>query len=78
MLLEQVWGEFNSRKPEHNVRVYVNTLRKKLKDDPSTTHKSPSSSMSQVLAIASLIFSSTQVKVRKKSHEHANHYGSNC
>ncbi len=38
-LLEQLWGQFSSPKPEHNVRVYVNTLRKKLKDDPSTTHK---------------------------------------
>jgi two-component system, OmpR family, KDP operon response regulator KdpE len=38
-LLEQVWGKFYGTKPEHNVRVYINTLRKKLKDDPSTTHK---------------------------------------
>jgi two-component system KDP operon response regulator KdpE len=36
-LLKAVWGEFDSAKPEHNVRVYINTLRKKLKDDPATT-----------------------------------------
>jgi two-component system KDP operon response regulator KdpE len=35
-LLQEVWGHINSVNPEHNVRVYVNTLRKKLKDDPST------------------------------------------
>ncbi|KAB2867572.1 MAG: response regulator transcription factor [Anaerolineae bacterium] len=39
MLLKGVWGEFDSREPEHNVRVYINTLRKKLKDDPTTTLK---------------------------------------
>jgi two-component system KDP operon response regulator KdpE len=37
MLLEEVWRQFDSAKPEHNVRVYINTLRKKLKDDPATT-----------------------------------------
>ena len=26
-------------KPEHNVRVHINTLRKKLEDDLSTTRK---------------------------------------
>jgi two-component system KDP operon response regulator KdpE len=36
MLLERVWGQFDSARPEHNVRVYINTLRKKLKDDPAT------------------------------------------
>lgn len=39
MLLHEVWGSFNSRKPEHNVRVYINTLRKKLKDDFSSTSR---------------------------------------
>ncbi len=39
MLLDEVWGEFNSVKPEHNVRVQINTLRKKLEDDPSTTRR---------------------------------------
>ncbi len=38
-LLEKVWGEMNGVRSEHNVRVYVNTLRKKLKDDPASTHK---------------------------------------
>ncbi|MFN8529375.1 MAG: response regulator transcription factor [Anaerolineae bacterium] len=38
-LLEKVWGETNGVRSDHNVRVYVNTLRKKLKDDPSSTHK---------------------------------------
>lgn len=38
-LLEKVWGEINGVRSDHNVRVYVNTLRKKLKDDPSSTHK---------------------------------------
>lgn len=37
MLLEEVWGQVDGAKPEHNVRVYINTLRKKLKDDPATT-----------------------------------------
>ncbi len=36
-LLEAVWGPSGSAKPEHNVRVNINTLRKKLKDDPATT-----------------------------------------
>jgi two-component system KDP operon response regulator KdpE len=36
MLLQEVWGQFESVQPEHNVRVYVNTLRKKIKDDPAT------------------------------------------
>lgn len=39
MLLKEVWGQFNSARSEHNVRVYINTLRKKLRDDPSTTLK---------------------------------------
>ena len=39
LLLEQVWGQFDSAKPEHNVRVCINTLRKKLGDDVATTHK---------------------------------------
>jgi len=38
-LLEGVWGEIDSTNPQHNVRVYINTLRKKLKDDPSSTNK---------------------------------------
>jgi two-component system KDP operon response regulator KdpE len=37
MLLEEVWGQVDSTRPEHNVRVYINTLRKKLKDDLATT-----------------------------------------
>lgn len=37
ILLEEVWGKFDSDKPKHNVRVYINTLRKKLKDDLATT-----------------------------------------
>lgn len=39
MLLTKVWGQVSITKPEHNVRVYINTLRKKLEDDPSTTRK---------------------------------------
>lgn len=39
MLLEQVWGQSSGTKQDHYVRVCVNTLRKKLKDDPATTHK---------------------------------------
>lgn len=38
-LLEEVWGEIDSPNPEHNVRVYINTIRKKLKDDPASTHR---------------------------------------
>ncbi|MEO8608197.1 MAG: response regulator transcription factor [Chloroflexota bacterium] len=38
-LLESVWGHMDSPNPEHNVRVYINTIRKKLKDDPANTHK---------------------------------------
>jgi two-component system, OmpR family, KDP operon response regulator KdpE len=38
-LLEQVWGNIDSPNPEHNVRVYINTIRKKLKDDPANTHR---------------------------------------
>jgi len=37
LLLEEVWGRANSVRSDHNVRVYINTLRKKLKDDPATT-----------------------------------------
>jgi two-component system KDP operon response regulator KdpE len=37
MLLGEAWRQLDSAKPEHNVRVYINTLRKKLKDDPATT-----------------------------------------
>jgi len=37
MLLHQVWGQFDNAMPDHNVRVYINTLRKKLKDNPATT-----------------------------------------
>lgn len=36
VLLEKVWGQINGAKTEHNVRVCVNMLRKKLKDDPAT------------------------------------------
>ncbi len=39
VLLEEVWGEIDSPNPEHNVRVYINTIRKKLKDDPASTHR---------------------------------------
>lgn len=35
-ILENVWGELDSPHPEHNVRVYVNMLRKKLNDDPTS------------------------------------------
>jgi two-component system, OmpR family, KDP operon response regulator KdpE len=38
-LLEAVWGEIDSPNPQHNVRVFINTLRKKLRDDPSNTNK---------------------------------------
>jgi two-component system KDP operon response regulator KdpE len=38
-LLEAVWGNIEGPNPEQNVRVYVNTIRKKLKDDPANTHK---------------------------------------
>ena len=40
MLLDEVWGQFDSTRPEHNLRVFINTLRKKLKDDVSSTNKS--------------------------------------
>jgi two-component system KDP operon response regulator KdpE len=36
-LLEGVWGKSGRARPEHNVRVCINTLRKKLKDDPAST-----------------------------------------
>lgn len=39
MLLQHVWGSLDSAMPEHNVRVYINMLRKKLKDDPATVIK---------------------------------------
>ena len=39
MLFEQVWGQFDSAKPEHNVRLYINTLRKKLRDDLAATKR---------------------------------------
>jgi two-component system KDP operon response regulator KdpE len=35
-LLHGVWGEIDSPNPEHNVRVYINTIRKKLKDVPAS------------------------------------------
>lgn len=38
-LLDKVWGKTNSPNSEHIVRVYINLLRKKLKDDPSSTQK---------------------------------------
>lgn len=36
-LIEEIKGDTETVKPEHYVRVYINTLRKKLHDDPSTT-----------------------------------------
>lgn len=39
MLLNEVWGPRADTKSEHNVRVHINTLRKKLEDDFSTTRK---------------------------------------
>lgn len=38
-LLHGVWGEIDSPNPEHNVRVYINTIRKKLKDDPASQQR---------------------------------------
>lgn len=38
-LLEAVWGKTDNPHPEHYVRVYINTIRKKLKDDSANTHK---------------------------------------
>ena len=38
-LVDEIWNGGNHVKPQHNVRVYINTLRKKLKDDPMTTIK---------------------------------------
>ncbi len=38
-LLHKVWGDTDSPNPEHIVRVYINMIRKKLKDDPSSTQK---------------------------------------
>lgn len=35
-ILHGVWGEIDRPNPEHNVRVYINTIRKKLKDDPAS------------------------------------------
>jgi two-component system KDP operon response regulator KdpE len=39
-LLEEVWGKSDNFRQAQNVRVHINTLRKKLKDDPATTHRS--------------------------------------
>ena len=39
LLLDEVWGHFDSAMPEHNVRVHINTLRNKDHDDLATTHK---------------------------------------
>lgn len=36
-ILEKIWGEMDSPRPEHNVRVYINMLRKKLNDDPTNS-----------------------------------------
>lgn len=37
MLFDLVWGSVPAANPEHSVRVFVNTLRKKLGDDLKTT-----------------------------------------
>ncbi len=39
MLLSEVWGLRADTKTDHNVRVHINTLRKKLEDDISITRK---------------------------------------
>jgi two-component system KDP operon response regulator KdpE len=39
MLFEQVWGPTHSANPEQSVRVFVNTLRKKLGDDLAATRR---------------------------------------
>ena len=39
MLLSEVWGQSADTKSDHNVRVHINTLRKKLEDDFSATRK---------------------------------------
>jgi len=39
ILLQQVWGVLDNPQREHNVRVYINMLRKKLKDDSATVIK---------------------------------------
>lgn len=36
-LIESVWGKTDGPNPEHYVRVYINTIRKKLKDNPACT-----------------------------------------
>jgi two-component system, OmpR family, KDP operon response regulator KdpE len=38
-LLREVWGLENGNTPVHNIRVNINTLRKKLKDDPTAVKK---------------------------------------
>jgi len=38
-LLHKVWGEIDSQNPEHNIRVHINTIRKKLKDEPARFQK---------------------------------------
>ncbi len=39
VLLYKVWGHLSVASPNHHIRVYVNTLRKKLRDDPTSTTK---------------------------------------
>jgi two-component system KDP operon response regulator KdpE len=39
VLLEEVWGEIDSPNPEHSVRVCINSIRKKLRDDPANTRR---------------------------------------
>ncbi len=41
ILLEKLKGAAESTKPKHYIQVYINTLRKKLQDDPSTTMTKP-------------------------------------
>ena len=39
VLMEKIKGAAESAKPKHYLRVYINTLRKKLQDDPTTSAK---------------------------------------
>ncbi len=38
-ILHKVWGEIDSLDPAHNVRVHINMIRKKLKDEPAHLHQ---------------------------------------
>lgn len=41
VLMEKLKGAAESTKPKHYIQVYINSLRKKLQDDPATTMTKP-------------------------------------